>query len=99
MHNGFFTGEVPLVLIWKLAAAVLAVTLTPPVNVESVELQTTPSFAPNVASACTKIWLSPLTTVVFTVTVVAPTAITTLPAAADPQTAGEAEDEQFELVE
>ena len=61
-------------------------------------LQVTPNFAPKLWSTCTIIWLFAVTAVVFTTTEVPAAAITTDPAAAEPQTAGEAALEQFIVV-
>jgi hypothetical protein len=61
-------------------------------------LQVTPSFVPSESSSIAMMTLLAVTAVVLTVTVVAPAAITKLPAAADPHTAGDAEDAQFVCV-
>jgi hypothetical protein len=58
-------------------------------------LQVTLSFVPRLESYIRKIWLLAVTAVVFTVTVVPAAAMFTEPAAAEPQTAGDAEDEQL----
>ena len=81
-------------MIVKLVPAVRALT----VPCTGVVLQVTLSFAPRLESKVSWIWLLAVTAVVCTTTVVAPAATTTDPAAADPQTPGEAEDEQFEAV-
>ncbi len=61
-------------------------------------LQVTLSFVPSVSSSWIKIWLLAVTADVLTVTLVPDAAITNEPAAADPQTAGDAEEEQFVAV-
>src|SRR6266403_1089183 len=66
--------------------------------VASVELHVTLNLVPRVSSGKTRIWLLAVTAVVFTVTVVAPAAMTTLPACADPHIAGDAALEQFVAV-
>ena len=81
--------------IVKLVAAILAVMARPAAAVASVLLQVTPNFVPSDSSGKTRIWLFADTAVVYTTTVVAPVAIPTLPAVADPQTAGDAELEQL----
>src|SRR5215472_11345623 len=90
MHSGLTAGAAPVV-ITKLVAAVRAETHSRLI----VVLQVTPSLVPSESSFCSKMMLFAVTAVVFTVTVVAPAAITTLPAAAEPHTAGAAEEEQF----
>lgn len=80
--------------------AVRADIVSPPTSVATVELQVTASFVPRVSSVVTRIWLLAVTAVVLT-TIELETAFVgsaTLPAAADPQTAGDAELEQFEAV-
>jgi len=62
-------------------------------------LHVTPSFVPKDESSVSKIWLLAVTADVFTTTDVAEAPITKEPAAAEPQTAGLAEDEQFVAVE
>jgi hypothetical protein len=62
-------------------------------------LQVTFSFDPKDESSVSKIWLLAVTAVVCTITEVVFAAITKEPAAAEPHTAGLAEDEQFVAVE
>lgn len=75
----------------KLVPAVLALTVGWLIAVLQVTLSSVPSDESNVKC----IWLFAVTAVVLTTTVVAPAATTTDPDAADAQTAGEAELEQF----
>jgi hypothetical protein len=93
MHSGFVVGATAVV-ITKLVPAVRADTHSRLI----VVLQVTPSLVPSESSFVSMIWLLAVTAEVFTVTVVAPAAITTEPAAADPHAAGAAEDEQFVCV-
>jgi hypothetical protein len=62
-------------------------------------LHVTPSFVPKDESSVSKIWLLAVTAVVSTTTEVVDAPITKEPAAAEPQMAGLAEDEQFAAVE
>ena len=89
-----------LLAIVNEVPAVRAETVNPPTSVATVELQVTPSFVPSVSSVVNKIWLLAVTAVVFT-TMELETAFVgraTLPAAAAPQIAGEAELEQLPVV-
>lgn len=61
-------------------------------------LQVTRSLVPSELSNVTMIWLLAVTSVVSTTTLEESGAITTLPAAADPQAAGEALELQFDNV-
>src|SRR6266481_1888522 len=89
----------PLIVTAKLVAAVLADTTGSTAKEVKVELQVTPSFVPRLSSDCTKSWLLAVTAVVLTVSVgLVPVGTETLPAAAEPQTAGEALLEQFAAV-
>ena len=82
----------------KLVAATRAVT-TGFSKVESVVLQVTPSLVPRLSSTVIMIWLLAVTAVVLTTNVgLVPVGSATLPAAAAPQTAGDALDEQFAAV-
>lgn len=58
-------------------------------------LHVTPSFVPRLSSKTGTIWLPAVTALVSTTTVVALEAMATLPAAEEPQTAGEALELQF----
>ena len=78
----------------KLVPAVLALTVGWLIAVLQVTLSSVPSDESNVKC----IWLFAVTAVVLTTTVVAPAATTTDPEAADAQTAGDAELEQFVAV-
>lgn len=69
---------------------VRAVIARPPIKVARVELHVTNNLVPSVSSAANVIWLLAVTAVVLTVTVVPAAAMTTLPAAAEPHTAGAA---------
>ena len=90
---------VPLIVIVKLVPPVLAETTGSTMRDASVELQVIPNLVPNVSSDCTKIWLLAVTAVVFTTRVAfVPVGTATLPAAADPHTAGDALLEQFDAV-
>jgi hypothetical protein len=83
----------------KLDPALRAVTFgTPRVKSDCV-LQVMLSFVPRDESSVSKIWLFAVTADVSTTTDVAPAAMTTDPAPADPQTAGLADEEQFVAVE
>jgi hypothetical protein len=62
-------------------------------------LQVTLSFVPRDESSVSKIWLLAVNAVVSTTTEVVDAAITKEPAAAEPQTAGLADEEQFVVVE
>ena len=73
----------------KLTPGVRAVTAKPPTRVASVLLHVTPPIVSE-SSEVRVIRLLAVTAVVFTTTVVASRAITTAPAADDPQTAGDA---------
>jgi hypothetical protein len=98
-HNGFVTTAT-LFAIVKDVPAVRAVIVNPPTRVATVELQVTLNFIPSVSSVITKIWLFAVTAEVFT-TIELETAFVgrfTLPAAADPQAAGDAEELQFVAV-
>jgi hypothetical protein len=77
--------------------AVRAEIVKPPTKVASVELQVTPSFVPNVSSVVRRIWLFAVTAVVLTTMEleIALVGSATLPAGAEPHTAGDAEDEQL----
>ena len=67
-------------------------------DVSKVVLQVTLSFVPKDESGTANIWEFAVTAEVSTTTVVAPAATTTEPAAAEPQTAGDALLEQLEAV-
>jgi hypothetical protein len=84
--------------IVKLVFATRDVIASPDAAVARVELHVTLSTVPKLSSGKTNIWLLASTADVFTVTVVAPAAMTTLPDAAEPQTAGDAEEAQFVVV-
>jgi hypothetical protein len=87
----------PIVKV-KLVAAVRAVT-TGLSKVDSVVLQVTLSLVPRLSSTVSMIWLLAVTAVEFTTRVgLVPVGRATLPDAAEPHTAGEAELEQFEAV-
>ena len=79
------------VVIVKLVPATRALILVAP---SDVVLQVTESRAPSESSSRMKTWLFAVTAVVFTCTVVAPAAITTLPAMAEAHAAGDALDAQ-----
>jgi len=79
----------------KLVPATLAETST----LSSPVLQVTPNKAPSESSLNTTIVELAVTAVVFTVTLVAAAGKVNAPAAEDPQTAGEAEDTHFVVVE
>src|ERR1700734_4281111 len=84
----------------KDVPAVRAEIVRPPTSVATVELHVTPNFVLSVSSDWTKIWLLAVTAVVFT-TIELETALVgsaALPAAAEPQTAGDAELEQLVAV-
>ena len=80
----------PRVVTVKLVPGVLAETPKPAKATEPVLLQVTPIRAPKLASGVTWISLLAVTAMVLTVTVLAPTGITKVPAGAAPQTAGDA---------
>lgn len=85
----------------KLAPATLSVS-TGFTSVDSVVLQVTPNRVPVVGASVTVsvIWLFAVTAVVLICKVgVAPVGTATLPAAAEPQTAGDAAEAQFVAVE
>jgi hypothetical protein len=89
-----------LLLMVNDVPAVLAVTAKPPTKVAIVELQVTPNLVLSESSTKAKIWLFAVTAVVLT-TIELDTALVgraTLPAAADAQTAGDAELEQLVAV-
>lgn len=82
--------------------ATAIVKLVPPVRAETVGicavvLQVTPSFVPSEESKVTRIWLFAVTAVVSTTTLLAAAAMFTEPEAAEPHTAGDAEDVQFPI--
>ena len=83
--------------IVKPVPGVRAVIANPPTSVPIVELHVAPGIV-TVSSAVKRILDPMVTAVVFTSALVAPTAIATAPDGADPQSAGEAELEQFETV-
>ena len=58
-------------------------------------MHVTPNFEPSEESKLSRIWLLAVTAVVSTVTEVEPDGTATLPAAAEPQAAGEALELQF----
>lgn len=68
------------------------------VGVCSVLLHVTLNFVPRELSKVRMIWLLAVTALVSTMTLDEPAAIETLPAAAEPHKAGEAEEEQFASV-
>lgn len=89
---------VPLIVTVKLAAAARAEMTGSTINDAKVVLQVTPNLVPKVSSDCMKIWLLAVTAVVLICSVAfVPVGTATLPAAAEPQTAGEAEEEQLVL--
>lgn len=87
----------PGIVTVKLVPATRAVT-TGLMILATTVLQVTLNFVPREVSGCTIIWLFAVTAVVFTVTVVAVAAMVKDPADAEPQTAGDADDEQLVAV-
>ena len=84
-----------MAVIVKLVFAVRAET---PYSAGSTVLHVTLNFVPSEESNVKIIWLLSVTAVESTTTVVAEAATTTLPAAAEPHTAGDAALEQFVAV-